>query len=112
MTAADRQAALSEALLEELVPFIGFIPVRVAAARALLPFVDRLCREAAAEALREAATKVQAVYDLQCPVMPPDHYVGPGAYSAHLWWQKVLGGALNGLRDRAAALAATEGEPR
>jgi hypothetical protein len=60
----------------------------------------------AARELRAAIARVQAVYDLQCPAMPSDRYVGAGAHMAHVWWEKVLGGALDDLRDRLAALDA------
>ena len=75
-------------------------------AEALLPVV----RRAQAEALREAVAAVRAVYDLQCPVMPADQYVGAGAHMAHRWWQTVLGGKLADLTARADAIEAGRGE--
>ena len=72
----------------------------------LLPVV----RRAQAEALREAVAAVRAVYDLQCPVMPADQYVGAGAHMAHRWWQTVLGGKLADLTARADAIEAGGGE--
>jgi hypothetical protein len=74
-------------------------------ADALLPVLKAYGDVRAAEALRAAAAAVQVVYEMQCPVRPPSHYMDSGAYVAHLWWQKVLGGALEQIRDRAAALA-------
>jgi hypothetical protein len=77
-------------------------------ADALLPLVDRLCAEAAAEATSKTIADVQAIYDMQCPVAPIEHYMDNGAYWAHLWWQRVLGGALDRLRYQAAALTETK----
>ena len=76
------------------------------AAADLLPVV----RRAQAEALREAVAAVRAVYDLQCPVMPADQYVGAGAHMAHQWWETVLGGKLRDLTARADAIEAGGGE--
>lgn len=63
-----------------------------------------------AEALREAIAKVRWVYNLQCPVPPRVDGIGieyiPGARMAHLWWQKVLGGALDDLAERADRIEA------
>ena len=46
----------------------------------------------------EAIRRVRSVYDLQCahPIRR-DNYIDKGAYFAHLWWKKVLGGTLDAL---------------
>lgn len=105
MTDEDIVAALAEVLYEKPVHY-DRASLRVQAA-ALLPLVRRVAEQRAAEELERAVSAVQAVYDMQCPVMPSDRYVGAGAYYAHSWWETVLGGRLRDLRARAAALTAT-----
>ena len=71
-------------------------------ADALLPVLARVVAEAKGEALREAADKVQKVYDMQCPPMPVDRYMDRGAHAAHQWWTTVLGATLRDLRAEAS----------
>lgn len=52
------------------------------------------------DGIREAVDAVQAVYDLQCPPQGRNVYM-EGAWAAHNWWSKVLGGVLRELRERA-----------
>lgn len=65
-----------------------------------LALLDRLERSE----MKHAAfhKTVQRVYDLQCPPMPADNYVDPGARMAHQWWSTVLGGVLRDPRYRPA----------
>lgn len=83
-------------------------------ADAILPILDRLTAEAAGKAQVAGATwpdayaagrrgvlaRVRAIYDLQCgrPLKRSD-YVDDGAFSAHRWWQTVLGGELERLEQ-------------
>ena len=55
----------------------------------------------AREALESGLARIRAIYDMQCPVRPAESYVHPSVRVAHLWWQKVLGRALEDLQERA-----------
>ena len=69
-----------------------------AAARAVLATIEPIRAQAKAEALREAADRVQRhVYDLQCPTSARGYV--KGARMAHRWWETVLGVELGRLRE-------------
>lgn len=59
--------------------------------------------------LRHTLQRVRDVYDMQCPVRHDTRYVKGerGARTAHLWWQKVLGGVLSDHQDAERRAAST-----
>ena len=65
-----------------------------------LAMVDRALAAVEAKARAEVIAKVRSVFEMQCPPVREhfgDSKRGRGAYIAHVWWDKVLGGLLRDL---------------